>query len=72
MEFQKHRGGESYLPCESQRRLHRAESCQPSQGRKRGKGTQVQETVCSELRCVTEHGKGLEMDTARDGPCQAK
>ena len=46
------------LPWESQRRLQRAESRQPSQGRRSEQGTQLQEGVYSELRGVTEHGKG--------------
>ena len=41
-----------------QRRLQRAESRQPSQGRRSEQGTQLQEGVYSELRGVTEHGKG--------------
>ena len=70
-EFQKLRDHWGLLPRESQRRLWRAESCQPSQGRKSEQGTQLQERVCSELRGVTEHGKGLEVYT-HDGLNQAK
>lgn len=52
VEHQKHRGGESDLPWKSQRRLHRAESCQPSLGKEdRGRDTSTRDTVFRAQRC---------------------